>query len=57
MPSFVDFANNPKHLYNLMQDQLSSALNIPMPAQPSMPATQPNNTNIENNANSQWGRN
>lgn len=57
MPSFVDFANNPKHLYNLMQDQLSSALNRPMPAQPSMPVQQPNSTNIESNTNSQWGRN
>jgi hypothetical protein len=55
MPSFIDFNNNPKHLYNLMQDQLNTALNRPA-IQP-MPVQQPNNTNIENNANSQWGRN
>lgn len=28
MPSFVDFANNPKHLYNLMQDQLNQGLQV-----------------------------
>ena len=26
MPSFVDFSSNPKHLYNLMQDQLNMSL-------------------------------
>lgn len=28
MPSFEDFQNNPKHLYNLMQDQLNSGLQV-----------------------------
>jgi hypothetical protein len=28
MPSFVDFTNNPKHLYNLMQDQLNQGLHV-----------------------------
>lgn len=28
MPSFVDFTNNPKHLYNLMQDQLNQGLQV-----------------------------
>ena len=55
MPSFVDFQNNPKHLYGLMQDQLNAALNKPM--QQPMPVQQPNSTNIESNTNSQWGRN
>lgn len=57
MPSFIDFNNNPKHLYNLMQDQLNTALNKPAMQPMPMPVQQPNNTNIENNANSQWGRN
>lgn len=28
MPSYEDFQNNPKHLYNLMQDQLNSGLQV-----------------------------
>ena len=28
MPSYQDFQNNPKHLYNLMQDQLNSGLQV-----------------------------
>jgi hypothetical protein len=28
LPSFVDFANNPKHLYSLMQDQLNQGLQV-----------------------------
>lgn len=28
MPSYDDFQNNPKHLYNLMQDQLNSGLKV-----------------------------
>lgn len=28
MPSYDDFQNNPKHLYNLMQDQLNSGLQV-----------------------------
>lgn len=53
MPSFVDFNNNPKHLYGLMQDQLNMGLNQqPMPMQ-QMSAP----SNMENKQNSQWGRN
>lgn len=28
MPSYEDFQNNPKHLYNLMQDQLNNGLQV-----------------------------
>lgn len=28
MPSYEDFQNNPKHLYNLMQDQLNKGLQV-----------------------------
>ena len=28
MPSYEDFQNNPKHLYNLMQDQLNQGLQV-----------------------------
>jgi hypothetical protein len=28
MPSYEDFNSNPKHLYNLMQDQLNSGLQV-----------------------------
>ena len=28
MPSYEDFQNNPKHLYNLMQDQLNMGLQV-----------------------------
>lgn len=28
MPSYEDFQNSPKHLYNLMQDQLNSGLQV-----------------------------
>lgn len=28
MPSFVDFTNNPKHLYDLMQTQLNQGLQV-----------------------------
>lgn len=28
MPSYEDFQNNPKHLYNLMQDQLKGGLQV-----------------------------
>ena len=28
MPSYQDFQNNPKHLYNLMQDQLNAGLQV-----------------------------
>ncbi len=28
MPSYQDFQSNPKHLYNLIQDQLNSGLQV-----------------------------
>lgn len=49
MPSFIDFGNNPKHTYNLMQEQLNNALNvqpIPMPA--------PTGNDKQSGGNNQW---
>lgn len=54
MPSFVDFNNNPKHLYGLMQDQLNTALNQPMPMMPTQPA--PTGNDKQSGGNNQWQR-
>lgn len=36
MPSYVDFSSNPKHIYGLMQDQLSNALQVNALANPQL---------------------
>lgn len=36
MPSYVDMASNPKHIYGLMQDQLSNALQVNALANPQL---------------------
>ena len=46
MPSYEDFHNNPKHLYNLMQDQLNNGLQVAA-------LQQQQTMNNANNANSQ----
>ena len=46
MPSYEDFQNNPKHLYNLMQDQLNNGLQVAA-------LKQQQTMNNANNANSQ----
>ena len=46
MPSYEDFQSNPKHLYNLMQDQLNNGLQVAA-------LKQQQTMNNANNANSQ----
>lgn len=55
MPSFVDFQNNPRHLYGLMQDQLNRGLQV-QAMQP--PVQAPINANVSNNAtnSNQWNK-
>lgn len=48
MPSFVDFSDNPRHLYGLMQDQLQRGLQAPV-----MMMQQPGLANPQNTP-SQW---
>lgn len=46
MPSYEDFQNNPKHLYNLMQEQLNNGLQVAA-------LQQQQTMNNANNANNQ----
>lgn len=54
MPSFIDFNNNPKHLYSSMQDILNQNLNAPMPMMPTQPA--PTGNDKQSGGNNQWQR-
>lgn len=54
MPSFVDFQNNPHHLYGLMQDQLNRGLQVQALQQPMQaPISKDTNSNQWNKANGQ----
>lgn len=51
MPSFVDFQNNPHHLYGLMQDQLNRGLQVQALQQPVQAPVSKDTSN-----NNQWNK-
>lgn len=51
MPSYVDMASNPKHIYGLMQDQLSNALQVNALANPQLMNA---NTPVSKEKNKGW---
>ena len=51
MPSYVDFSSNPKHIYGLMQDQLSNALQVNALANPQLMNT---NAPVSKEKNKGW---